>query len=192
MSEVRKDELLAEQIKQAYGAWREDIFRQYPGTMELSAGLAFAAGFKACQDAGLQFDPELTHMFPEARASPPSTPPLRRNLTDLQPMPTPGQQDVTETLIDWLRERQAKGIATYGRSLETFNGRSAPRDLREELLDALQYTHQWELEQAAMVREVEQLRAEVAAIRAREVEREQAMREGLAAIGTVAQTGDPD
>ena len=76
-----------------------------------------------------------------------------------QPIPVPGRAAVTETLIGWLREREAKGIATYGRSLETFNGRSAPLDLKEELIDALQYAMQWEMER-------DQLRADLVAARA--------------------------
>jgi hypothetical protein len=63
-----------------------------------------------------------------------------------EPMPRPGKTDVTESLIAHLRERQAQGIRTYGTSLQTFNGRRALVDLREELLDALQYVEQEILE----------------------------------------------
>jgi hypothetical protein len=67
-----------------------------------------------------------------------------------QPKPTPGREDVTEALIAHLRERQAKGRATYGRSLETFNGRDAGRDALEEALDLAQYLMQMRLEGAAL------------------------------------------
>ena len=65
-------------------------------------------------------------------------------------MPKPGGESVTDRLVERLRERQAKGIATYGRSLETFNGRDAHRDLEEELLDALQYNAQQRMERVAL------------------------------------------
>jgi len=68
-----------------------------------------------------------------------------------QPTPHAGHQSVTRSLIDLLSERERKGIATYGRSLETFNGRSAPQDLIEELLDAVQYARQWQMERAKLI-----------------------------------------
>jgi hypothetical protein len=45
-----------------------------------------------------------------------------------------------------LRERTAVGVARYGRALCADNGRDAVRDLREELLDALQYAEQARME----------------------------------------------
>ena len=80
-----------------------------------------------------------------------------------QPMPVAGKVSVTDHLIESLRERQAKGIATYGRSLETFNGRSSPRDTKEELLDALQYTEQWIIERDELLKEVQRLRGAIEA-----------------------------
>lgn len=65
-----------------------------------------------------------------------------------QPLPTPGQASVTQALIAELQAREQKGIETYGRSLETFNGRDALRDALEEALDLSQY-----LKQALMERE---------------------------------------
>lgn len=74
-----------------------------------------------------------------------------------QPMPTPGQSDVTESLIDWLRERQAYGRQKYGQSLMTFDSRRNLSDLRDELLDALQYVHKEIMERAAIEAEVKAL-----------------------------------
>jgi hypothetical protein len=95
-----------------------------------------------------------------------------------QQLPTAGKTSVTDSLIGWLsarpeterlvallRERQKKGIETYGRSLETFNGRDVHRDLREELVDALQYEEQRRLEHAALL---SRLRVALAALRAAE------------------------
>ena len=72
-----------------------------------------------------------------------------------QPLPKPGGESVTDRLIERLLERQKKGIATYGRSLETFNGRDAIRDLEEELLDGLQYLTQVRLEREALEAKIE-------------------------------------
>lgn len=67
-----------------------------------------------------------------------------------QPMPKPGQQDVTPALVALLKERQAQGIATYGTPLQTHNGRDALWDALEEALDLCQY-----LAQAIMERDGE-------------------------------------
>lgn len=56
-----------------------------------------------------------------------------------QPLPKPGGRPVTPEVRRLLDEREAKGIETYGRSLETFNGRSFLRDATEEALDLTQY-----------------------------------------------------
>ena len=72
-----------------------------------------------------------------------------------QALPVAGGQSVTDALIELLRQRQAKGVATYGRSLETFNGRDATRDLKEELIDALQYTMQWEMERTQLIARID-------------------------------------
>lgn len=64
-----------------------------------------------------------------------------------QPLPIPGKEDVTEALIAELRQRQAKGIETYGTSLMTHNGRSALRDALDEALDLAQYLKQALMEQ---------------------------------------------
>lgn len=67
-----------------------------------------------------------------------------------QPKPTKGQAIVfpraRETLYRLLAERANKGIETYGRSLETFNGRDALQDAIEEQVDGLQYLVQAQME----------------------------------------------
>lgn len=68
-----------------------------------------------------------------------------------QPLPGPGQQSVTRAVMALLEERERKGIATYGKSLSTFNGRVSPRDLVEELIDGAQYALQWEVERAELI-----------------------------------------
>lgn len=63
-----------------------------------------------------------------------------------QPLPTPGRENVIGHVIADLREREKKGIQTYGTTLQTHNGRDALRDLYEELLDACQYLKQLMME----------------------------------------------
>lgn len=75
-----------------------------------------------------------------------------------QPKPTPGKESVTEAVIADLRQREQKGIVTYGRSLETFNGRNALRDAYEECLDLAQYLKQKMMENDDMARELALLR----------------------------------
>lgn len=75
-----------------------------------------------------------------------------------QPQPYAGRQSVTRALMDLLAERERKGIETYGRSLETFNGRDATRDLLEELIDGAQYALQWQMERAELLAEIKRLR----------------------------------
>jgi len=63
-----------------------------------------------------------------------------------QPMPTAGREQVFPQVIADLRRREEKGIATYGRSLETHNGRDALVDAYEECLDMAVYLKQAILE----------------------------------------------
>lgn len=65
-----------------------------------------------------------------------------------QPRPVPGQRSVTKAVIQDLLEREKQGMRTYGRSLETFNGRNALLDAYEECLDLAQYLKQRLLEEA--------------------------------------------
>lgn len=69
-----------------------------------------------------------------------------------QPLPTPGREPVTEQVIADLRARTEEGVRTYGRPLETHNGRSAKLDRYQELLDAAQYAKQDLLEEADLLR----------------------------------------
>jgi len=67
-----------------------------------------------------------------------------------QPHPVQGRVSVTDALREHfnaeLTRRQQIGIARYGRSLETHNGRDAFKDAEEELYDALQYSMQGKIE----------------------------------------------
>lgn len=89
-------------------------------------------------------------------------------MTD-QPMPTPGQQDVTpiarRMFVGILDAQEQKGIATYGTTLQTFNGRDALLDAMQEAVDLFQYVVQARIEMAALKEENARLRAEVAELR---------------------------
>lgn len=73
-----------------------------------------------------------------------------KKASEEQPLPTAGKQSVTAALRALLDERERKGIATYGTSLTTFNGRSALRDAIEESLDQTQYLMQEVMEREAL------------------------------------------
>lgn len=78
-------------------------------------------------------------------------------------MPTPGVINVTPVargaFLEMLAQREAKGIATYGTSLQTKNGRDVYQDLLEELIDGWQYAVQALLEHRTLKAENERLRA---------------------------------
>jgi hypothetical protein len=59
-----------------------------------------------------------------------------------QPLPTPGEGDIMLALEKRVRQRREKGIATYGRSLQAFNGRRALVDALEEAVDLAAYLEQ--------------------------------------------------
>jgi hypothetical protein len=75
-----------------------------------------------------------------------------------QPDPVKGRDLVWESVVDSLlnlglrklipyaKDRQTKGLATYGEPLRTMNGRNAARDALEEVLDAVAYVRQMRLE----------------------------------------------
>jgi hypothetical protein len=75
-----------------------------------------------------------------------------------QAPPVPGRKSVNmrvlELLPRLLAQRQAKGMKTYGRPLETFNGRDVHRNLLDELVDAVQYAVQAQMEREALEREI--------------------------------------
>jgi hypothetical protein len=55
-------------------------------------------------------------------------------------------QEAKENLLKELEDRRLLGVSKYGQELHTFNERDALQDLKEEILDALQYLKQAELE----------------------------------------------
>jgi predicted nucleic acid-binding Zn-ribbon protein len=79
-----------------------------------------------------------------------------------QPMPKPGTKDVTpyarQRMVEMLAEREAKGIAAYGTTLQANNGRDALRDAMEECADLWQYLCQLEMEQRDLRSRYERLR----------------------------------
>ena len=66
--------------------------------------------------------------------------------TENQGMPGPGEQAVAPALkarfSDWIDQRTARGVETYGTPLQTFNGRDAGVDMLQEILDFCQYQQQ--------------------------------------------------
>jgi hypothetical protein len=68
-----------------------------------------------------------------------------------QELPVRGARSVFAEVRRDLDSREAVGVRRYGRSLETFNGRDACRDLEEELLDGIVYAKQVRLEYFAVV-----------------------------------------
>ncbi len=86
-----------------------------------------------------------------------------------QPMPCPGQEDVLPEVVQRFNRdilaRDRQGRITYGRGLQTWNGRDAGQDAWEELLDALQYLCQLQLEYADLVEENRVLREDNARLR---------------------------
>jgi hypothetical protein len=68
------------------------------------------------------------------------------------------EQPVTQAVIADLKEREQVGIKRYGRTLGTFNGRSALLDAYEEVLDLAQYIKQVLMEDDALRADNEKLR----------------------------------
>lgn len=89
-------------------------------------------------------------------------------MTD-QPMPIPGKQNVTpiarKMFVGILDAQEQKGIATYGTTLQTHNGRDALLDGMQEAVDLFQYLVQAKLERDELRIEVARLRAEIAELR---------------------------
>ena len=67
-----------------------------------------------------------------------------------QQMPKPGQNNVTpvarDAFLRMLADREAEGIAKYGATLQTHNGRDPLLDAMEEIIDAWQYVVQASME----------------------------------------------
>jgi len=59
-----------------------------------------------------------------------------------QPNPIEGKTDVTPLVIKDLEQRATIGLETYGKPLQTHNGRDALWDAYEEVLDLAQYLRQ--------------------------------------------------
>ena len=77
-----------------------------------------------------------------------------------QPMPTPGTENVTtyarEEFLRCLQSQEQKGLAKYGTTLQTNNGRDAIQDAKAECIDLWQYLCQVELERDAAKAEKEE------------------------------------
>lgn len=67
-----------------------------------------------------------------------------------QPAPVDGVRDVTPQVIADLQDRARRGIAKYGKPLQTHNGRDALWDAYEEALDLVQYLRQAILEKESV------------------------------------------
>lgn len=77
-----------------------------------------------------------------------------------QPAPTPNDQPaIWDLLIEAMRERDRKGVETYGVRLQPFNGRQALADAFDEQLDGLAYLKQAMIEWDALVAERDKLQA---------------------------------
>ena len=76
-------------------------------------------------------------------------------------MPTTGRVDVPpvvrERFVADLDARSTKGVETYGRILQTHNGRDAGQDAWEELIDLAQYLTQLRLERDDLMAERDDL-----------------------------------
>jgi hypothetical protein len=86
-----------------------------------------------------------------AHLSPGTVAPERAGREGDQALPVVGASSVFAEVRRRLDEREATGVRRYGRSLETFNGRDACRDLEDELLDGLAYATQVRIEHHAIV-----------------------------------------
>ena len=74
------------------------------------------------------------------------TPILKAVLTQIAGRSKEGADPVTLAIMEDTRKRVEKGKRLYGEELHTHNNRNATRDLYEELLDALLYARQVQLE----------------------------------------------
>lgn len=56
-----------------------------------------------------------------------------------EPMPRPGHANIFDLAREVLEQRAKQGMETYGRPLESFNGRNPARDALEEAADQFVY-----------------------------------------------------
>ena len=56
-----------------------------------------------------------------------------------EPMPRPGHANIFDLAREVLEQRAKRGMETYGRPLESFNGRNPARDALEEAADQFVY-----------------------------------------------------
>jgi hypothetical protein len=80
-------------------------------------------------------------------------------------MPNRGLFPVADTAIEKFRQtfdaQVAAGFEKYGTRLQTFNGRNAANDAREEVADLLQYMTQVELERDTLALVLKRMRTYV-------------------------------
>jgi hypothetical protein len=88
---------------------------------------------------------------------------MTTNVTQPEPMPTPGETSVTRLVIADLLERERQGIIKYGTTLQTFNGRDPLVDAYQESIDKTQYLRQAVEEQKVYRKRLEAAEALVAA-----------------------------
>lgn len=103
----------------------------------------------------------LCEMFPESSPAQPKEeqPDAEFSVMEEQPAPVPNNgEDINALLIEHIKRRAEKGERTYGVRLQPFNGRSALKDLRDELLDAAVYVTQEMEERKSLEAENQQLR----------------------------------
>lgn len=108
-------------------------------------------------EAEIGYCPRCRRTYIDADGACPDCP--RKPVLVPNPPPAPGRENVTDALVAYLREREAKGLDTYGCRLQSFNGRDALTDALEEALDLVQYLFQAKLERAALEAEVKALRS---------------------------------
>lgn len=91
---------------------------------------------------------------------------VRAPLPQPQPAPVVNEHSpIVPQVIEDLNTRAVAGRLKYGTTLQPFNGRDPARDAYEEAQDMTLYLKQFVIERAAMLAELESLRAEVATLR---------------------------
>lgn len=81
------------------------------------------------------------------------------------PQPSPAETGASIAVTPFARENflrlfdaaEERGVATYGTTLKTFNGRSARLDALEELIDAWKYLEQWASEDEVLLTTCEEV-----------------------------------